>query len=63
MQQSQPQLATDPNLATEQQQASNTQIVALQQEASGDTAALMARYGTALALSGAGMSSPMTKAA
>ena len=63
MQQSQPQLATDPNLATEQQQAQATQITALQQEAQGDTAALMARYGTQLALSGTGLPAPMAKAA
>ena len=50
------QQAPDPNLATEQQQAQQTQITTLQTQAEGDTAALMARYGTRLAL--AGTSSP-----
>ena len=48
----------DPNLAIQQQQAQQEQLKALQTQASGDTAALMARYGTKLAL--AGMSSPST---
>lgn len=47
-----PQLAVDPNLATEQAQAQNTLIAGLQQQAQGDTASLMARYGTRLALAG-----------
>jgi hypothetical protein len=52
-QQQQPTLAVDPNLATEQQQAQQQQVSALQTQASGDTAALMAQYGTRLALAGA----------
>jgi hypothetical protein len=63
MQQSQPQIAVDPNLAPEQAQAQHTLIQGLQTEAAGDTANLMARYGTQLALSGTGMAPPMTKAA
>lgn len=43
---------TDPNLVAEQQQAQQQQVSALQTQAQGDTAALMARYGTKLALSG-----------
>jgi hypothetical protein len=42
----------DPNLANEQQQAQQQQISTLQTQALGDTNALMARYGTKLALSG-----------
>jgi hypothetical protein len=45
----------DPNFATEQAQANSANISALQTEAQSDTASLMARYGTKLAL--AGMSS------
>jgi hypothetical protein len=58
MQSSQPQIAVDPNLAAEQQQAQQDQIVQLQTQAQNDTATLMARYGTHLALSGAGISTP-----
>lgn len=54
MQQQQPQLAVDPNLAQEQQQAQADQVAALQTQAQGDTATLMARYGTRLALAGTG---------
>jgi hypothetical protein len=50
MQQAQPQIAVDPNLAAEQQQAQNTLVAGLQTQAQGDTASLMARYGTRLAL-------------
>jgi hypothetical protein len=51
----QPELAVDPNLQAEQAQAQKTLIDNLQSEARGDTANLMARYGTRLALSGSGM--------
>lgn len=51
-----PEIAVDPNLALEQQQAQNTLVSSLQTQAQGDTASLMARYGTRLALSSAGMS-------
>ena len=50
-----PQIAVDPNLAAEQQQAQNTLVSSLQTQAEGDTASLMARYGTRLALAGTGM--------
>jgi len=50
----QPQLAPDPNLAAEQAQAKNDQVMALQGQAAGDTASLMARFGTRLALGSAG---------
>lgn len=46
------QQAPDPNLATEQATAQQQQIGALQTQAQGDTAALMARFGTRLALAG-----------
>lgn len=48
--------AVDPNLAAEQSRASNANIDVLQQQTQLDTASLMARYGTKLALSG--MSTP-----
>jgi hypothetical protein len=50
--QPQPQIAPDPNLAAEQAQAQKTLIDNLQAQAQGDTASLMARYGTRLALAG-----------
>lgn len=50
MNQSAPQLPVDPNLAGEQQAAQNANISALQTQAQGDTASLMARYGTRLAM-------------
>ena len=53
MQQAQPQLAVDPNLAAEQQQAAQLNADQLQIQSQGDTAALMARYGTRVALGGA----------
>lgn len=42
----------DPNLALQEQQAQKAQVDALQTQAESDTASLMARYGTKLALSG-----------
>lgn len=51
-QQPQPQLAVDPNLAIEQQQAQQANVDQLQIQSQGDTAAIMARYGTRLALAG-----------
>jgi hypothetical protein len=56
--QPQPVVATDPNLAAEQQQAQNTLVANLQTQAQGDTASLMARYGTRLALGGATAAPP-----
>lgn len=53
MQQAQPQLAVDPNLEAEQQQADQLNAQQLQIQSQGDTAALMARYGTRVALGGA----------
>ena len=41
----------DPAFQTEQDQANAANITALQNEAQSDTASLMARYGTKLALS------------
>lgn len=58
MEQQQPQIATDPNLAAEQAQAKQDQIKALQVQSQGDTASLMARYGTLVALSNTGVAAP-----
>ena len=57
-----PALAVDPNLAAEQAQAQKTLVDNLQVQAQGDTASLMARYGTRLALAGQGMSPMATPA-
>ena len=54
--QKKPEIVTDPNLALEQQQAQDTLVKNLQTQAQGDTASLMSRYGTRLALGNAGMS-------
>lgn len=51
-----PQIAVDPNLAPEQAQAQQTLVAGLQTQAQMDTANLMTRYGTRLALAAAGMS-------
>ena len=45
-----PSLPVDPNLATQQQQAQDANVTALSNQARSDTASLMARYGTRLAL-------------
>ena len=56
-----PALPVDPNLAAEQTQAQNDLVSSLQTEAQGDTASLMARYGTRLAMAGtSGTASPLT---
>lgn len=52
MKNSTPAIPTDPNLATEQQQAHNDLIGSLQTQTQGDMSSLMARYGTQLALAG-----------
>ena len=52
----------DPNLALEQEAAKRVMITNLQNQAELDTASLMARFGTRLALSGTGIS-PATPAA
>jgi len=48
-----PQIKTDPALATQQEQAQKDLISSLTNKTSGDSAALMARYGTQLAMAGA----------
>lgn len=58
-----PDLAVDPNLAPEQQQAQNTLVAGLQTQAQMDTADLMSRYGTRLALGGAGLTPSVTSGA
>jgi hypothetical protein len=50
----QPQLQPDPALEAQQRQAQQANVDALKQLARTDTAALMARYGTRLALAAAG---------
>jgi hypothetical protein len=50
-----PQIPVDPNLAAEQERAQKILIDSMQDQAQGDTAALMARYGTRLALANSGM--------
>ena len=50
------QQAPDPNLGPEQEAANRALVTNLQNQAELDTASLMARYGTRLALGG--MSSP-----
>lgn len=54
-----PTLPVDPNLQTEQAQAQNDLVGALQTQTQGDMASLMARYGTHLALAGTSVS-PMS---
>lgn len=50
-----PQIAVDPNLAAEQAQAQSSLVASLQDQSQADTATLMSRYGTRLALAGSGM--------
>lgn len=52
----------DPLLEQQRQQAQNDQIAALQQRVQGDSASLMARYGT-LAMAGAYSAAPPASAA
>ncbi len=47
-----PQLPDDPNYTAQLKKASDDQIAALTNQARGDTAAIMARYGARLALAG-----------
>lgn len=47
-----PQIPVDLNLADEQARAQADQMRALQTQAQGDTASIMARYGARLALAG-----------
>ena len=54
----QPELAVDPNLQAEQAQAQKTLVDQLQIQAQGDTATMMARYGTRLALSSSTPATP-----
>jgi hypothetical protein len=55
-----PQLPVDPNLVQSEAAAQNANVAALQQQTSGDTASLMARYGARLALAGTGGTSALT---
>lgn len=50
-----PKIQEDPNLAAQQAQAQRSLINNLQTQAQFDTANVMARYGTKLALAGAGL--------
>lgn len=58
-----PQIPVDPNLANEQQQAQQELIKQLQSQAQSDTADLMARYGSQLAISGGNVATAPMKAA
>lgn len=49
-----PKIETDPNLASEQAAAQQSLITGLQNEARIDTANIMARYGTRIALANSG---------
>ena len=53
-----PKIPVDPMLQQEQQQAQNSLVTQLQTQSQGDMAALMARYGTQLAIAG-GTTSPL----
>ena len=53
-----PEIPVDPMLKQEQQQAQNSLVTQLQTQSQGDMAALMARYGTQLAIAG-GTASPL----
>lgn len=57
-----PKLQSDPALETEQAQAENDLVSSLTNKTSGDSAALMARYGTQLAMAGAQTSPLVAKA-
>ena len=59
-QQKPPEIPVDPNLAAEQAQAQKTLIDSLQSQAQADTANLMTRYGTRLALASSGMTPIVT---
>jgi hypothetical protein len=50
-----PQIAEDPNFAAEQAKAQRTLIDSLQTQAQMDTANIMARYGSRVALANAGL--------
>ncbi len=61
-QQKAPEIPVDPNLAIEQARAQKTLLDNLQIQAQNDTASLMARYGTRLALANSGIA-PITQPA
>jgi hypothetical protein len=55
-----PQIAEDPNLAAEQARAQRTLVDSLQSQAQLDTANIMARFGSRMALANAGMTTAST---
>lgn len=57
-----PPIVEDPNLAAQQAQAQRSLVTNLQNEATLDTASIMARFGTTQALIGAGMAQPTAPA-
>lgn len=61
MHQDTPQIAVDPNLAAEQAQAQANLTASMQNQAQIDTATIMARYGTKLALGANDAASPMSQ--
>lgn len=58
--QAKPQIVEDPSLAIERQRAEKNLLDGLQTQALGDTASLMTRYGTRLALANGGISPTAT---
>lgn len=48
----------DPNIAIQQERAQKTLVDNLQLQAAGDTAAIMSRYGSRLALANTGVAMP-----
>jgi|GEM_PF-3335575 len=54
-----PPVAVDPNLKAQQDAAQAELVRNLQVEAAGDTASVMARFGTRMALSGTASTSPL----
>lgn len=53
----------DQGLSDEQKQAEQDRILALQSRLRGDTASIMTRYGTSVAMSGAKIGSPLSSGA
>ena len=58
-----PKIEADPNLAAEQARAQSTLVANLQNEAQLDTANIMARFGTRMALGGSLNAAPAPAAA
>lgn len=59
----QPKIQTDPTLQADQQSAQNDLISSLTNKTTGNSAALMARYGSQLAMAGVQQISPLVSPA